>query len=133
MGKPIILPRTGDDPLSFEGDQIVSYSSRKPQGELQSRWHEITVYRNGSGGYVVSICYRAELHGEHGHEMVETCKALGEVVETLRDYDPIAHVAGYPTDAEYDARQERLEDQIEYAWEDLVHRVLECEDLAQPK
>jgi hypothetical protein len=128
MGKPIILSRTGDNPLSFEGDQIVKYSSRTAQGDLQSRWHEIAVYRNGTG-YVVSISYRAELHGEHGHDLVETCNTQKEVADVLREYDPIAHVAGYPTDAEYDLRQDRLEDQIEFAWEDMVHRVLACEDL----
>jgi hypothetical protein len=129
MGKPIIVSRTGDKPLSFEGEQIVSYSSRTATGDLQSRWHEVTVYRNGEG-YVVSICYRAEIQGEHGHDIAQACKNTSEVVSVLRDYDPIAHVAGYPTDAEYDARQDRLEDQIEFAWEDLIHRVLASEGLA---
>jgi hypothetical protein len=79
---------------------------------------------------VVSISYRAEIQGELGHDIGQACKNVSEVVSALRDYDPIAHVAGYPTDAEYDARQDRLEDLIEFAWEDMIHRVLACEDLA---
>jgi hypothetical protein len=36
------LPRTGDRPLQFDGEQIAHTDSRQSQGSCQNRWYEQT-------------------------------------------------------------------------------------------
>ena len=43
----VTVPRTGHQPLTFEGVLIGEFSTKSPTGPLESRWSEISVYRAG--------------------------------------------------------------------------------------
>lgn len=108
----ITLPRTGDRPLQFEGDEIASADSRMISGQQANRWHELALYSTESGKYVISVGYRTQWQGELNHDSAIICVDPEAVTEELKRVNPLAHFVGFPSGGQYAEKQARLERDI---------------------
>lgn len=120
----ITLPRTGDRPLQFEGEEIASADSRMISGKQANRWHELALYSTESGKYVISVGYRTQWQGELGNDTAIICASPEAVTEELRGVDPLAHVVGFPPGAQYAEKRTRLERDITARFEAAVSELL---------
>lgn len=120
------VPRTGNVPLAFQGEEVASSAGKYHTGQDQNRWHDITVYSTAGGRYVVHIAYRTMWQGEDGHDTVVVCGLIPDIADTLRAYDPLEHVAGYPPAEHFAEKQMRLEDGLRRRWASQVSDVLDA-------
>lgn len=129
-----ILPRTGNAPLKFEGELIAeSRPTQDPDkpGKDPKRWHELALFRTAGGQYVVSISYRADWKGEHDHHHAEVVPDVPNAVRIIREYDPLAHVMGYPPGEQYAPKQARLLAEIRQRYEAQVSELLGRDEFAE--
>lgn len=107
-----LLERTGDAPLTFSGSLVASASSQQPptkrgRSELETHWHELTLYQTTGGQHVAAVAYRSTWPGE-----LEASSAragtLTDCVDWLRSYEPDRDVQGFPSGRGFAPRQERL-------------------------
>ena len=117
---PITLTRTGDRPLTFEGEQIATASSGNHDA---TRWHELALYRTATR-YVLAIAYRTRWEGELGRDDVTVEPDDACVANRLRAYDAAAHVLGYPPGEAYREKQLRMLRQMYARYEDAATRLL---------
>ena len=125
------LTRTGDRPLTFEGEVIAEAGAMWVNQKEQLRWHEITLYRTGGGSYVLAIGYFTQWQGEQDHRAVYHAKDVEALMEELQMYDPLEHIMGYPPGDQYEERQARLERVVLANWAHLVSEILEGEEFAE--
>ena len=123
------VPRTGRAPLRFAGDLFRSADGFRLAGRERNRWHEIEIYDLGSDhgvntAFVVAIHYRTKWQGELGHDAAEAVTGGAEVRRVLTNYDPLAHLGGFPSGAAYAERQAKLEAEVRAGYEALVSEVL---------
>jgi hypothetical protein len=118
------LPRSGRAPLRFQGELLAESEGYRYTGREQTRWHNIAIYRTAGGKYVVSIQYRTRYQGETDHDAAEVIAQPSGVEATLREYDPIAIVRGFPANDHYADRQARLQTDIRQRYEAQVSDVL---------
>lgn len=112
----IILRRTGDVPLAFEGDLLAESNGRVQAGRDHSRWHVLGVYRTKGGTYVVRIAYRTQYQGEMDHDLAMPVADATEVVAELRLYNPTECVRGFPPHESFYERQAKLMDDIDHRY-----------------
>lgn len=125
------LARTGDAPLTFEGEHLAGISIERISGRNRNRWHEIDLYRTRAGRYVLTIAYRTLWQGEHDTRRAIPCDTPGGVREELRAFDPLADVGGYPPGDAYRDKQERLERTIRLDWAEGVRELFAALDAAE--
>jgi hypothetical protein len=131
----IIVDRSGDRPLAFQGKEWSNASSCMDVKPGSVRWHEITVYKleREAGGYVVAVSYRTEWDTETDHNAAKVCANAEEVATYLREYDPLAWFIGPPEGAASNPeeqctrreRRDRLSRDLKLRYEDVVSEALE--------
>ncbi|MHC1697765.1 MAG: hypothetical protein AB9919_06855 [Geobacteraceae bacterium] len=129
---PIItLPRTGDRPLQFQGQEIASSDTRMISGQQANRWHELSLYQTEVGKYVIAIGYRTQWQGELEHDSAIVCGDQASFAEELKQIDPLAHLVGFPPGPQYAEKQARIERDITARFAAAVTEVLMCLDPEQ--
>ena len=127
----ILIDRTGDRPLSFQGQEWSSASSCMDLKPGSVRWHEVTVYKleRDAGGYVVAVSYRTEWDTETDHNAAKVCANAEEVAAYLREYNPLEWFIGPPSgegpDNPQEQRRQRLMLDLKLRYEDAVSEALE--------
>ncbi|NQV26136.1 MAG: hypothetical protein HQ518_17400 [Rhodopirellula sp.] len=86
--QPIVLSPTQQPPIEFDGELLLSVDGQDADGQTGGRWHDISVYRTGSGELAVEISYRTTAAGELEHRSVEMAQDVSDVDATLSLYDP---------------------------------------------
>jgi len=119
----ITLPRTGQAPLRFSGELLRKADGERLAGRERNRWHEIDIYALADG-YAVAIRYRTKWQGELYHDLAEVVQQGGDVARVLAEYDPLAHLGGFPSGPAYAERQAKLEAEVRAVYEALVSEVL---------
>jgi hypothetical protein len=133
-----LLTRTGDRPLSFEGEPLATASSEgipgsSPRSVAQAdevRWHVIRLYRLAhSDSIVCAVEYHTTWPTEVGHDAAEVCSTVESVASWLRMYDPLAYFIGPPPGgpgSSQEQRQMRLRKDLKLRYENLISDVLAC-------
>lgn len=119
----IVLPRTGDRPLAFDGDRLAEASSRQTDA---TRWHELELHRTAGGYYVVGIFYRTQWQGETEYNQALMCETPDAVLQAIRSVDPIAHLIGFPPGAQFESRQKRLERELVQGYRAASSKILKA-------
>lgn len=143
------LSRTGESPLQFRG-QLIAESDSRPPGRPPTdatRWHELALYElepdpgteeTRAAGvewpreYIVAVGWRTRWQGESDADDVLLAEdgmplsGTSEVVQALRDYDPLQHLTGYPPGEHYCDKQQRLEQALTREWRRAVTELLEA-------
>lgn len=126
--QPEELERTGYAPLIGEMQKIAYATNQPDDSSSYQRWHEIALYKTRRGNLVLHVCWRANWHEETDH-----CTALvlpddpnwkHDVSFALANYDPVAHLMGFPDQAQFRGRQQKLKAQITSRWQALVAKFL---------
>ena len=137
----IILNRTGQAPLTFEGRLLAEHigdpgglSKRRPIDlrlrvrHKDHRRFEVAVYQRTSGGYVLAVRYRSSYAAEAPHDWAMTCTTPADLVAALVGdvaYDPMGCVLGYPKGMpHYDQKQARLAEEVRRKFSAQVAEVL---------
>jgi hypothetical protein len=120
----ITLPRSGKAPLAFRGQQLAEHDGHRHLGREHNRWHELAVCRTEGGRFVVRIAYRTCWQGEADVDMAEIASDPAEVSTILCDYNPCENVGGFPSDAQYRDKQQRLLADIRRRYEAQVRDLL---------
>lgn len=120
----ITLPRSGQAPLQFTGDQVAESGSRDTKGPCQTRWHEMVVYRAESGKLVLAIEYKTQWQGEHDRFQAWVCETPAGLRERLAEVDPFADLIGFPPGAQFDAKRQHTEKCLRQCWEGAVSELL---------
>ena len=119
----IILPRTGQAPLRIAGDKIASAdgAARRPRAEPLARDRHLRPRRRLRG----SDSLPHEMAGRvFYHDLAEVVQQGGDVARVLAEYDPLAHLGGFPSGPAYAERQAKLEAEVRAVYEALVSEVL---------
>jgi hypothetical protein len=122
--REFILPRSGQAPLKISATRWLENEGQRRNGREQTRWHDLAIYYLDRDQYVAAIAYRTNWQGENGHDAAEVVAAAGDVGRVLRDYDPLAHVAGFPPGEAYAERQRRLESDLVGRYQSQVSEIL---------
>ena len=128
------LTRTGNTPLKFQGQLIARSRPARDEGKKAKdlpRWNEVALYRTKAGQWVVAISYCTEWRGEHGRHLAVVVPDLAAVVKTMQEYDPVAHLSGFPPGEHFEARQRRVEEDLRHQYAALVTEVLNREEFAE--
>lgn len=112
------LTRTGDLPLKVQGELLASRSSEITNGQERNRWHAITVIQ--ASKFVACVEWCSRWQGEPSHSTCLVADTLLQLADLLRDYDPLAHLIGFPDGAQFEKKQARLEQAIESDWDALL-------------
>ena len=88
LGK-VSLPRTGQRPLVFEGEEIVSATSCAPGPRF---WYEINLYRRQDNSLVVNICWFGKPNDLKDRFRAFPVDSLDEVAHVLETYDPAVDI-----------------------------------------
>lgn len=124
-----VLERTGDAPLTFEGELIAESDGKFAAGKEQNRWHDIRLYKTAGGNYVLAVEFHTQWQGELPFFFATQTSPEG-IVEELRMFDPCSPVMGFPPGPQYSDRQQNLMDWIEKRFRNQVSEILKnCEEL----
>ena len=83
----VTLERTGDVPLTFEGEVVSEGDTSFIRGQRQNRWYELTLYRTKGGKWVLATVYRSQWQQEHDARAAQVYATAQEVVDELRADD----------------------------------------------
>ncbi|MEJ7590124.1 MAG: hypothetical protein WKF77_01110 [Planctomycetaceae bacterium] len=119
-GDEFVLTRTGELPARLTGKLIIGLSSQKVNNRDRNRWHEIDIIVADSGKYVAHVRWRSEWKGETNHDTCIVTEDADKLADELRDYDPLGHLMGFPDGAQFESKQQRLEEFVERDWDDLL-------------
>jgi len=123
--KRITLKRTGDRPLSFEGEKIAEITSHYLADEKSSRWHALELYRTTKGQMVLSVVYRTLWQGELDHHFACICDKVDDIMDALHSYDPNAYVVGFPGYTEaLKVKEERRAQDLQLRYDTAVSDLL---------
>jgi len=75
-----LVPRDGDIDLELNGERL-AFSSSAERGK--PRWFELTIYRSGSGRWVVAGAGRTTMPDEVDRFWARVCTSPAEVLEAL--------------------------------------------------
>jgi hypothetical protein len=117
----ITLTRTGAPPITFDGQPIVELTT---QTRDATRYHDASLFVLPSGAFVLALSYLTSWDGETDHHAAYLCPFPADVVNHLLNYDPLAHLAGWPPLPAYAERQQRLRQTLTERWQSLVSRLL---------
>lgn len=121
------VTRTGRAPLVFVGELIAEV-----EGDGDKRWHDLRLYRTQGGAYVAHVEYRTRWEGEIETSAAEACDSPEDVERFFLDYDPTAHVLGYPpTGPQMQVKQDRLLRELRLRYDDQVSRILDAADIVE--
>lgn len=115
------LRRTGKPPLRFQGELL---AEEEGDGRDRTRWHSLRVYRTAGGRYVLHIEYTTRFQGESDYCAAWVLEDAVAVGKKLTEYDPTAHVAGFPPGEHYAEKQARLLADIRRRYEAQVSEIL---------
>lgn len=119
------VQRTGQRPLSFDGESLASSSSRHHAGKERNRWHEITVWTTSTSKVVVSVAYHTQWEGESGYDDGTVFDTKEQAATLLEEYIfPNIASIGYPPAAAYGERQARLMADLEEAFRHAAGEVI---------
>lgn len=129
------VQRTGAAPLEFSGALRVSVNGEtlhtKP-GTVNNDYWTITIFDLPDGSHVVAITYRKTHRGirtEHNTGIATT-----DVAQTLRSYDPLSVLQGFPPGERFAASQAKLEQAARLQYDTLVSMALaDAPDEPQPQ
>lgn len=129
--REVLIRRTGDAPLQIIGYGLAAQAtSHTQQGTRSSRWHELELWSHDERltgpeqRHCIVVRYRTQWQGELGHHWAQLVLRR-DVAATLRAYDPLEHVLGYPPGEQFRARDERMRREIVAGWEHAVSDLLE--------
>jgi DNA topoisomerase IB len=129
------LPRSGQQPLVFTGEGLAESLGDLCEGQEQSRWHNIKVYRTTGGKYVLAIQYRTrwtkskhEENNEVARDVAEVLPNSGALTSRLLGYDACAAVVGFPPLPSFQHKQERLLASVRDRFAAQVSDVLSCSE-----
>jgi hypothetical protein len=116
------LTRTGQIPLTFQGEKIACVYGHWHYGIHWGTYHNLVVYRTEDYRYVLSIQYRTssatihEIEQPHDYAMIiDDTKAL---TEELGRYDPLAYLLHRPHPEEDDNHlRRRYQEQVDHLLE----------------
>jgi hypothetical protein len=120
----ITVTKTGETPRTFEGKPLGEWSSKARFGEDKYiRFHVVKAYQSKKG-MIVAIEYHTTCTNEFPHS---DYFILGDrsISEVLSQYDPIAHLVGYPDHDRFAEKQSILEDRVKGCWLWLCSQVYE--------
>ena len=120
----IILNRTGDRPLEFEGELISRADTRIVAGKEHNRWHELAIYRIDSGQLVAFVGYRTKWKGEVDRDDIHICKGPAEALEFFRFADTLIGFLGYPPGEQFKEKQARTERELTQRYDAAVSIVM---------
>lgn len=120
----ITLTRSGDAPLTFSGELLAESDGQWHTGREQNRYHSLGIYKTDAGRYVVGVSYSTSWQGEVGRYVAHVAATPAELANWLRNFDPTAHVGGFPPGDAYAEKQRRLLADIRVRWESQVSEVL---------
>lgn len=117
---------TGGQPVEFHGARLCRVqppSARRPR--LQ-RWYQIEVFQTHAGRYVVSIVYNTKAQAEERRYTIDLCDSLTDVAAALDEYDPTAHLLGYPPDEpDRESKQTMLETGMKQRYDNAKTKAME--------
>jgi len=117
------ISRTGSAPVRFDGE-LLAESDGWRRGRDASRWHEIRIYGTSGGRFVAEIRGGTMWEGEEAVSTLEIADTAGALVAILRDYDPTAHVLGFPPGPAYAEKQQRVLDDLRVRYEAQIGEML---------
>ncbi len=121
------IPVTGELDLEIEADLIFEESTYWVDGKDNNRYHKLNIYEavdDDGTYYVLHIFYKTQWQGEPEISEAWECETKEEVAAQLQDYDPLAHLVGFPTGERYDERQERLKQRLAFNWKNMMVEAL---------
>lgn len=131
MTAPVLIRRTGQPALRLDGYGLcASASSQARSGPLQNRWHELELWsadeqlQGPEQRHCLVVRYVTTWQGELGHHDAELVLRKG-IGDALREYDPLAHLVGYPDGPQYERKQQALEAALRAGYEHAVSELLE--------
>lgn len=119
------LPRTGDRPLQFDGEQIAETDSRQTQGPCQTRWYELALYRTDGGKYVIAIGYRTQWQGELPRDETHLEDTVSGAVEVLRSTIPELPMYAFPPGDRFEEKRSHAAGAIRQCYENAITELLE--------
>lgn len=120
----ITLTPTGQVPIQFTGEQNNSWSSRIVNGREQNRWFEIVLYdQANSDEEILHLVYHTQWDGESNFEEVWTIVDEDRIVALIQNYNPLAHLKGYPQGAAFAKKQQDLEHRIVDGWNNIAKEI----------
>jgi hypothetical protein len=131
MSETFKLRRTSNTPLVFQGELLAEVSGETFQdtgGKLKHhiRWYEASIYRDRNGSrFYWQIRYRTTWRNEINHDAAGWCGSVGDLVEAIRAYNPLAPVAGMPFNERTNWRQDQLLQALRLAWGEVVSELFE--------
>lgn len=122
----ITLSRSGDRPVTFDGELISRQSTHHYDGPCNQRWHNLALYRTDKGKYVLHIDYTTCWQGEYGRSQASVHDDIESVAEELRmaAYEP-PPLTGFPVGPQYDDKRQRVVEVMKLAWDEAVSGLLE--------
>jgi hypothetical protein len=127
----ITMRRTGQPPLTFQGELIAEADGHSHTGPGQNRWHELALYRTAGGAYVVQVAWRSRYEHESDDDQARLCPDARAVADLLRSYDPTQFVQGFPSGERNTERQRRLLLDIRARFGALISEVLSGAEFAE--
>jgi hypothetical protein len=120
----ITLSPTGQVPIQFTGELDRDWSSRIVNGREQNRWHEVTLYSQAnSDEEILHIAYHTQWAGESDFDEVYTIVSEERIVALIQNYNPLAHLKGYPQGEAYAKKQQDLEHRIIDGWNNIAKEI----------
>lgn len=120
----LILARTGDVPVEFEGRLLASDKSFSDSADSPDRGYELAIYKASDGRWVAALHYHSRWKSESNTSRVIVTDSVRELTAELMELDPLRDVVGYPPGKQFVEKQKRLLDALEGQYDSLLGRVL---------
>jgi hypothetical protein len=117
----VVLPCTGRLPLKLNGTLLASESTEIVNGSDRNRWHKVDVYQ--ASKFVAHVQWRTRWQGEQPNDTCIVEESIHKLAEHLLKYDPLEFLVGFPEGAQFDRKQERLEQAIIDDWSAMLTRL----------
>lgn len=79
------LDRDGKPPLRFKGTLVAKADNHSYQGDRQTRWTELKLFKTAGGKYVINRVRRTCWSGESDRSAADALTTAAEVMEWLRE------------------------------------------------
>lgn len=113
-----VLPCTGRLPIKLTGTLLASESTEVVNGSNRNRWYKIDVYK--ASKFVAHVQWRSQWSGEQPNDTCLVADTLKEIADQLLKYDPLEFLIGFPEGAQFERKQERLEQSITDDWSAML-------------
>jgi hypothetical protein len=119
----ITLKRTGDRPLSFVGSLIGHASTWRERGVGSSRYWILSLFITRNNEYVFLCSYRTNWGNEHSFESVEVASDIGGLIKSLKSFDFLRNVNGFPKC--FEEKQRNLLVELRRCWESGISELFD--------